>query len=239
VARVFAERVAPRVARLVLAHPQRIKAIASAKLKNDRVDSATLAHLLRSELLPENWMADASTQALRARLRRRIALVEQRTRWKNQLHGVLHHVGRHSPHSDLFGISGRHWLAELALQAAEREAVDTALRLIDAIDEQIGPLEQQIRQWAWQDPAARAFASIPGVGTFTALVLKAEIGEIHRFKERRQLYSYAGLVPRVRESADHHWRGAITRAGSRRLRWVMVEAAMNAARNSPAARAYF
>ena len=57
----FAEAVEDRVERLVLAHPQRVKAIASAKLKNDRVESATLAHLLRTNLLPEAWKADADT----------------------------------------------------------------------------------------------------------------------------------------------------------------------------------
>src|SRR5436853_3908406 len=74
----FREVVEPEVKRLVLVHPQRVKAIASAKLKNDRVDSETLAHLLRCELLPESWKADRAT------------LVRQRTRLKNQVHAVLH-----------------------------------------------------------------------------------------------------------------------------------------------------
>ncbi len=60
----FREVVEPRVERLVLVHPQRVKAIASAKLQNDRVDSATLAHLLRCDLLPESWKAvDAGAAA--------------------------------------------------------------------------------------------------------------------------------------------------------------------------------
>src|SRR4030081_2911301 len=61
----FREVVEPEVERLVLVHPQRVKAIASAKLKNDRVDSATLAHLSRCDLLPEAWMGDATTQQAR------------------------------------------------------------------------------------------------------------------------------------------------------------------------------
>jgi transposase len=60
--------------RLVMLHPQRVKAIASAKLKNDRVDSETLAHLSRCDLLPEAWMADEATQQLRLRVRLRITL---------------------------------------------------------------------------------------------------------------------------------------------------------------------
>jgi transposase len=78
----FREVVEPEVKRLVLVHPQRVKAIASAKLKNDRVDSATLAHLLRCDLLPESWKADRETQARRQQVRLRATLVRQRTRLK-------------------------------------------------------------------------------------------------------------------------------------------------------------
>ena len=58
----FQEAIASQVNVIHLVHPQRVKAIASAKLKNDRVDSATLAHLLRCQLLPEAWMADRATR---------------------------------------------------------------------------------------------------------------------------------------------------------------------------------
>ena len=67
----FREVVEPEVERLVLVHPQRVKAIASAKLKNDRVDSETLAQLLRCDLLPESWKADRETQARRQQVRQR------------------------------------------------------------------------------------------------------------------------------------------------------------------------
>ena len=76
----FREVVAPESERLVMVHPQRVKAIASAKLKNDRVDSETLAHLSRCDLLPEAWKADGETQAWRQLVRLRITLVRQRTR---------------------------------------------------------------------------------------------------------------------------------------------------------------
>ncbi len=68
----FARAVGPESERLVMVHPQRVKAIASAKLKNDRVDSETLAHLSRCDLLPEAWMADEPTQQLRLLVRSRI-----------------------------------------------------------------------------------------------------------------------------------------------------------------------
>ena len=71
------------------------------------------------------------------------------------------------------------------------------------------------------------------------MLLLAEIGDIGRFRDKQALCSYAGLVPRVRESAGKAARGGITRQGSPWLRWILVEAAQVATRTSPAAREYF
>ena len=101
----FREVESRRWSDLVLVHPQRVKAIASAKLKNDRVDSATLADLLRCDLLPESWKADRETQGRR----QQCACGPrwwQRTRLKNQVHAVLHQQGLRSPVTDLSGKRG-------------------------------------------------------------------------------------------------------------------------------------
>ena len=71
------------------------------------------------------------------------------------------------------------------------------------------------------------------------MMLLAEIGDIGRFGSQEALCSYAGLVPRVRESAGKAGRGGITRQGSSWLRWIMVEAAQVATRCSPAAKHYY
>ena len=197
----FREVVEPEVKRLVLVHPQRVKAIASAKLKNDRVDSATLAHLLRCDLLPESWKADRETQARRQQVRLRTTLVRQRTRLKNQVHAVLHQQGLRS--------------------------------------EEIQRQNLQLSEKAKQDKRARWLQTIPGIGECSAMMLLAEIGDIGRFGSKEALCSYAGLVPRVRESAGKAGRGGITRQGSSWLRWIMVEAAQVATRCSPAAKRYY
>jgi transposase len=111
----FVDAIQSRVARVLLVYAQRVKAIASAKLKNDRVDLATLAHLLRTQLLSEAWMADLATRELRQATRVRASLGRERTGSKNQVHVVLHQQGRRRPASDLFGKQGRNWLAEVDL----------------------------------------------------------------------------------------------------------------------------
>ena len=142
----FREVVEPEVKRLVLVHPQRVKAIASAKLKNDRVDSATLAHLLRCELLPESWKADRETQARRQQVRLRATLVRQRTRLKNQVHAVLHQQGLRSPATDLFGKRGRRWLKEVKLPQQARESVEVCRRMIDSYNEEIQKQNLQLSE---------------------------------------------------------------------------------------------
>lgn len=235
----FVDTVEPLVQRVVLVHPAKVKAIASAKLKNDRVDSVTLAQLLRANLLPEAWKADAATRDLRQILRLRVSLGQDRTRYKNQIHATLHLHGKQGPGSDLFGCQGRTWLGGVELRAAARQAVDTSLRMIDQLDREVHALDRQLQHLAKQDADARCLMSIPGIGAFSAMVLKAEIGDIRRFRDKKSLCNYAGLVPVLRESAGHKRTGGITHAGSRVLRWVMSEAAMTATRYSPAARAWF
>lgn len=76
-----------------LAHPLRTRAIAAARVKTDAVDARTLAHLLRSDLLPEAWIAPAELRDLRDLLRHRHALVGLRTSLKNRVHALLARQG--------------------------------------------------------------------------------------------------------------------------------------------------
>ena len=235
----FREVVEPEVKRLVLVHPQRVKAIASAKLKNDRVDSATLAHLLRCDLLPESWKADRGTQARRQQVRLRATLVRHRTRLKNQVHAVLHQQGLRSPVTDVFGKRGRLWLAGVKLPVQARESVNVCLRLLDGYSAEIQKQNLPLSEKAKQDKRTGWWMTIPGIGECSAMMLLAEIGDIGRFQDKEALCSYAGLVPRVRESAGKAARGGITRQGSPWMRWILVEAAQVATRCSPAAKRYY
>jgi len=235
----FQEALAAEVHAIRLVHPQRVKAIASAKLKNDRVDSQTLAHLSRCDLLPEAWMADGDTQARRQQVRLRISLGQHRAALKNQVHAVLHQHNRKSEVSDLFGKKGRQWLSQAVLPPAARTTVDTYCAMIEHLGQHLREQEKQLQALASTDARAKWLATIPGIGVYSAMILLSEIGEMQRFRSPKSLYSYAGLVPRVRESAGHKSYGAISRCGSPRLRWVMVEAAHTAVRCCPAAQHYF
>ena len=99
-----------------LVHPLRCKAIASARLKNDKVDAAILAQLLRADLLPEAWIAPPKVRQLRALLRHRAGLVRLGTQQRNRIHAVAADHGYDRSASYWTG-PGRGWLAELDLPA--------------------------------------------------------------------------------------------------------------------------
>lgn len=235
----FRKAVEQEVERVVMVHPQRVKAIAAARLKNDRVDSATLAHLSRCDLLPEAWMADEATRQLRLQVRLRVTLGRERARLKNLLQAVLHQEGQRKPVSDLFGKQGRRWLASIELSAAARQVVDTYLPLIDDLHLRIVEQERCLAKLAKDDVRAHWLQTIPGIGPYSAMVILAEIGDVGRFPTKKSLASYAGLVPRVHESAGKRSYGSITRAGSETLRWILLQVAQVAARNAPAARRFY
>src|SRR6266568_3111052 len=213
-----------------LVHPLRCKAIASARLKNDKVDAAILAQLLRADLLPEAWIAPPAVRQLRALLRHRASLVRLRTQQRNRIHAVVADFGYDRSGSYLSG-PGRGWLAGLELPAVSREIVTDALAVIDGLAPLTDRIDGELRQHAKADPRVKTLTTLPGVGQFTALVMLAEIGDISRFPSARKLASWAGLTPTVRGSDLTVRHGHISKQGSAWLRWVMNQAAQTAKRS--------
>jgi hypothetical protein len=158
----------------------RTRAIASAKVKTDKIDAKVLAQL-GADFLPEVRAPDEVMRALRRRLAHRSSLVRQRTRLRNQVHAVLARNLIEAPVTDVFGQGGRRWLAELSLPAQEREQVDNNLRLHDALDAEVELVERQLAEQALARPDVRRLMTIPGVGAITALALAAVIGDVTRF----------------------------------------------------------
>ena len=119
----------PHVARVVIANPLKVRLIAEAHVKTDKIDAAVLAQLYASGFLPEVWYPDERTQALRRQVARRSQIVRQRTRLKNEVHSVLAtHLVPRCTATDLFGKRGRAWLAAQPLPLDERIGVEQRLR---------------------------------------------------------------------------------------------------------------
>jgi transposase len=220
-----------------LVHPLQCKAIASARLKNDKAGAAILAQLLRAGLLPEAWIAPPPVRQLRALLRHRAQLVRLRTLLRNRIHAVLADHGHDRPEGCWSG-PGRAWLASLPLPAVSREVVEDDLALIDALQQPIDRLDWEVHQRAKAEPAVKVLTQLPGVGPFTAMVILAETGDISRFGSARKLAAWAGLTPTVRGPDRTVRHGHISKQGSAWLRWILCEAAQTAKRHPDFAATY-
>jgi transposase len=195
----IAELLSAHAGRVTVSNPMRTRAIASAKVKTDKIDAKVLAELGAADFLPEVWAPDEVTRALRRRIAHRSSLVRQRTRLRNQIHAVLARNLIDAPVTDVFGQGGRHWLAEVPLPAPEREQVDSNLRLHEMLDVEIELVERLLAEHALAREDVRRLMTIPGVGAITALALVAVIGDVTRFPSPRHLVGYLGLDPRVRD----------------------------------------
>jgi len=114
---------------------------------------------------------------------------------------------------------GREFLTELSLSDTDCTIIEPHLSVIDGYDQQIERLERKTERRVLESPAAQRLLTIPGVGQYTAGVIVAEVGEIERFDEDKQLVSCAGLDSVVHQSSDKEVRRSISREGSAPLCW--------------------
>lgn len=227
----FADQLAELGVPAHMAHPLATKAVSSARVKNDAVDAKTLAHLLRTNLLPEGWIAPPEVREARRLVRMRAALVRLRAKLKAQVHALLGEHGIQPDVVDLFSNQGRLLLKELQLPAISKSRLEACLRLIDEISLEVVLAEREIYQSVREDERLKRLLPIPGIGPIIAATILSEIGDITRFPSADKLCAWAGLTPGEHSSANNIRRGHISKQGSRWLRWVMVEAAVHAFRD--------
>lgn len=231
----------PHVARVIIANPLQVKAIAHAHVKTDKIDAGTLASLHAAGFLPEVWLPDARTEELRRLVARRNQVVRHRTRVKNEVHAVLaSHLAPRCPHADLFNGRGRAWLDRQVLPDDERRAIGRHVRELDRLGEDLAELDRDIGEAVVDDPAVKRLLTITGVNVIVAAGLVAAIGDIRRFSSPQKLVSYFGLNPRVRQSglglAQY---GRISKIGRSHARGLLVEAAWAAAKAPGPLHAFF
>jgi transposase len=229
----------PHVSKVVLANSKKVRVIAEAKVKTDKIDARVLAELLAAGYIPEVWVGDERTRALRRHVSRRRGLVKRRTALKNEISSVLVRNLKRRPVSDPFGARGRDWLAQLDLPADERETVEACLRQLDFLQGELELVERRIAEHAVDSPEIRRLMTIPGIDVTAAAALMAAVGDIHRFPTPRHLVGYLGLHPSIRQSGSARARhGRTTKQGSAAARQAPTEAAWAATKAPGPLRAF-
>lgn len=228
---------------VVLAHPLKVKAIAEAKIKTDKIDATILSHLLRADLVPKAHAPSHRARDLRSALRERMFFVRLRTMVKNRIATAFDRYPEETAHlrqvADLFGATGRKQLAAIKVSDLDRIQIDRGLAFVDGINEQIKDCERTIKLLSKGNANVRLLKTLPGVGEFFARLIDAEIDDIHRFASAEKLAAYAGIVPSTYSSGGKTFNGRIIKQGNKWLRWAFVEAVVPAITHDPELRAYY
>lgn len=212
---------------VVLSNPLKTKAIASAKLKTDRVDALTLANLLRGGYIAESYIPTQKTMELRELVRYRANLVRMRTNVKNRIHGyLLMNNVRIDAKPFSQGFVGE-------IRKIDDLKVQGYLRLVESINREVHEASRAISKEAADDAGARLLMTIPGVSFYSALLITSEIGDVSRFQDSDSLVAYAGLVPSTHSSGGTTYHGRITKTGSPYLRWILGQCTRINIRNEP------
>jgi transposase len=215
-----------------LAEPVETSALRGKKrrAKTDREDARWLRTLLAEGRLPEAWIPPAHVLEWRTRTRLRKKLVDERTGWLQRVQATLFHHGISGVPDKLLSAKGREFLAGLELPDAAGERIAVSLQVIEALDRQLAPIEQQLRQLARRQPGCRALMGHYGIGELTAPTILCELGDVTRLSGSRKAVRCAGLDIGVHRSDRRSRPGKLTRQGSPQLRWALYESAQAACR---------
>lgn len=226
---------------VTLAHPSRLRAIAEARVKTDRIDAGTLADLLRCDLIPRAHVSSPQARLLKRLLRHRAFLVRVGTMAKNRIHDLLdrHPLLRAEWTADeLFSQAGVRWMRSLALGDVDRHILDSELALLEHLGGQVRGAEAALERVASDDARVARLDTAPGIGRLTAMLLVSEIDDIARFATPAKLHAYAGLIPSTHASGGKVYHGRLIKASNKYIRWAMIEAVTGATRKDAGLRRF-
>ena len=162
-------------------------------------------------------------------MRTRKSVVEERSAYQQRIHAQLFHNG-YPQERNLLAKERRERLEHLDLPEAARKVVELSLRMIDHINEELAPIEEELRSYARHQAGCRALMCHYGIGELTSVALLAELGDTRRFSSSRHAVRFAGLDVTVSSSDDKRAAGKLSRQGAPVLRWAVFEAAQVARR---------
>ncbi|MCM3869731.1 MAG: IS110 family transposase [Pyrinomonadaceae bacterium] len=214
---------------LLVGDAAEIRRLARRRQKNDRRDADLLLDLLVHNEFPSLFRYSKESREVLRQLRYRHKLVKLRTMVVNTLHALAINAGL-SLRAQLLTRGGRKQLAGLQLSAISQQQRDELLSLVDELTRRIGTVEQWLQEQAKNDARVQRLQTHPGVGLLTSLCLVHTLGDLSRFSSTRKVAAYVGFDPMEDSSAERKAYGGISKAGSRLLRYLLVEAGQTAAR---------
>jgi transposase len=209
---------------LTLAHATRLKAIAAAKVKTDRIDSDLLAQLLRADLIPAAHRIAREARGPRDLLRLRVRLVDKRISCLNSLERVR----------EKFHVTHRG-----SLDPWYQHHVDTHEAQLAFLTQQIHDLEVTLHPRLIPNPDIQRLLWIPGIGKVNAFTIWTEIDGIGRFPSEKQFLSYGRLVPGADNSGGRTRQRPGAKQGNRYLKLAFSHASVRAIQYFPVIKMFY
>jgi transposase len=228
---------------VVMANPSQIRAITASKSKTDEKDSLILAQLLRLDYVPRSYVPTPEIMRNRELLRACVDVGQEICRTKNRIHALLTKSGLRPEYGDsrsLFRTEKRmRWLRSVRFGDHRDAVLQSYMMHLESLQREQEVLKGEVARTARASEDVDLLMSIKGVDYYAALIVLSEIGDVRRFRNAEALCAYAGMVPRVRQSADVVSHGRITKQGPGTLRWVLDLVAQVVIRYDNPMRAYY
>jgi transposase len=227
----FYEQICSKVKRVVWVDAHRFALISRSKKKTDRQDATLLARFLKMGWLPTVSEPDKRIRQLGQLFHARESLVERTTKRKNMGHGALTRNGLARGHQAFRSEKSRKQMCTLSgLAPADEHIVQGVLRQLGFLEQEVSVIEAVLVDLGRDLPGLQRMLQLPGISLLGGIALLAEIGDSHGFEKAKQLTAYAGLGTSVHQSGEHERHGKITKHGRKRLRGIMIRAALTIAR---------
>lgn len=221
-----------------LANPFKTRVIAEARIKTDKLDARILCHLLRSNLIPESYVAPDKIREDRSLLRLRINLVQDRTRVMNRVHSLLDKYDMGCTSSHIFGKRGMMWLKAIKLEGNDQIQINNYINNIEFLNNEINEINKKISSQAVKNQDVKILMSMTSIDYFSAMLIMSEIGDISRFGNPNKLVSWAGLCPTLHQSGNSLYMGSM-KDGNKKIRWILIQAANTAVRTDSRMKKYY
>lgn len=202
------------------------------RVKTDRRDAERLARSYRSGDLTPVWVPDEGSESLRDLVRAREAAKQDQMRARHRLSKFLLRTGqRPATGVKSWTLAYMTWVKKIHYTQAARESTlldylhevehmaERVIRLEQAITEAVKQVSPEMQQ------VVRGLQAMRGIAQISAVTIVAELGQLSRFANARQLMGYSGTVPSENSSGKRTRRGSITKTGNAHLRRIAVEAA--------------
>ena len=230
-ARFFKNRMESEGFTVVVVNTNKFKVITMSTKKNDANDAGTLAYYLMKEMLPEAHLCDQTSEEIRRMLKTRSILVQSMVKIKNQIHGMMLGYGIETKAAQFQSKRKRQQLvndlADHGFSKYTASSLEVTFSILNAIEEQIKGVEEQIREMVKEDDTVELLMTVPGIGLIGAATIAAYTRDIERFGgDFKRFASYLGIVPSVHNSNETVHMGRITKRGPQELRTAFVQVAL-------------